>query len=903
MPLFGGGRDDLVEPNFFTYVWRHSRKEQIVVLLFVLFSLPFYWASLDIPRVIVNDAIQGRAFKDGITQIHGFQLHFTLPSFLGGTKFEISEGFLLNQFQYLFALSFLFLGFTLINGAFKYAINVRKGILGERMLRRLRFELFQLVMRFRPEEIRATKSAEISSMIKDEVEPIGGFFGEAFITPVFLSTQALTALAFILVQDIWLGLLTALIIGVQSIIIPRLRKEQIRLGWQRQIASRKLAGRIGEIVDAAPMLHAHGLVANQSADIGDRLGNLFRIRLALFRRKFSVKFLNNLLAQITPFLFYTLGGYLALTGQLDIGQLVAVIAAYRDLPTPVKELIDWDQQRADVTVKFEQVVKVFSRELMPGIEDQPELQPELLSVLPIRISGLKHVDRRSGTLLDPLNFDLDHPAHIALVGPQGGGNVILARILGRQVSDFSGKLTLAGQSMDALSTDFLSRHILYLGSDPYVMSGSVRDNLCLALRRHQPPKVDDPEAERTGNPLYPVEADWHDYAHIGIDGPEGLDQVIIDALHVVGAYDRVFTAGLAERLGDAIEIDIQERLIAARDAIHTRLQESSLTDLVEFFDARRFNSMATLGENLLFGNCVGTRFAPENIALDPFFRSILDAESLTEPLVKIGIRIAETVVDVRRETAPGSSILERYAFVAQTELDVLKRIISDGTSRRKNAAHLAARSALIGFALSYIEQRHRLGLVDDALKDRILRARLSFKTYLSTDAQKSVEFYVSSTLQASMTLRENLLFGRIAGGTLRAEERIEALIREVLQQHDLVGVVVRQGLSREAGPGGRLLAAEQRAMIALTRAVLTRPEVLILDNALGVLDPAQQQDVMARLLKHFAGRTLFVTFPTGAATAGFDCVLTFNGHRLAQAKPDRDQNSVREAVSTAAGGS
>jgi hypothetical protein len=32
------------------------------------------------------------------------------------------------------------------------------------------------------------------------------------------------------------------------------------------------------------------------------------LRLRIYRRKFMVKFLNNLLAQMTPFLFYCIGG-------------------------------------------------------------------------------------------------------------------------------------------------------------------------------------------------------------------------------------------------------------------------------------------------------------------------------------------------------------------------------------------------------------------------------------------------------------------------------------------------------------------------------------------------------------------------------------------------------------------
>ena len=38
-------------------------------------------------------------------------------------------------------------------------------------------------------------------MIKDEVEPLGGFIGDAFVQPFFLGGQILTAIVFILVQN------------------------------------------------------------------------------------------------------------------------------------------------------------------------------------------------------------------------------------------------------------------------------------------------------------------------------------------------------------------------------------------------------------------------------------------------------------------------------------------------------------------------------------------------------------------------------------------------------------------------------------------------------------------------------------------------------------------------------
>ena len=50
--------------------------------------------------------------------------------------------------------------------------------------------------------------------------------------------------------------------------------------------------------------------------------------------------------------------------------MVGVLLAYKDLPSPIKELIDWDQQRQDVQIKYEQVIDQFQPEGMMA----PELQ-------------------------------------------------------------------------------------------------------------------------------------------------------------------------------------------------------------------------------------------------------------------------------------------------------------------------------------------------------------------------------------------------------------------------------------------------------------------------------------------------------------------------------------------------
>ena len=63
--------------------------------------------------------------------------------------------------------------------------------------------------------------------------------------------------------------------------------------------------------------------------------------------------------KIVPLLFFSIGGYLAIKGHLSLGALVAVLAAYADMTSPWRELLDYYQQKEDMTIRFQQVVREF----------------------------------------------------------------------------------------------------------------------------------------------------------------------------------------------------------------------------------------------------------------------------------------------------------------------------------------------------------------------------------------------------------------------------------------------------------------------------------------------------------------------------------------------------------------
>src|SRR5258706_5587497 len=484
-----------------------------------------YYLSLDLPKTIINKAIQGDAFKkDTVTHWLGMDL---------------------ERLPYLLALSIVFLGLIVLNGWLKFQINTMKGWMGERMLRRLRYGLFDYILRFPLTRFRRVKAAEMATMIKDEVEPLGGFIGEALITPLFLGGRAMTSMFFILYQHSAVGLIALAIVGVQAFSIPKLRRRMLVRGRERQLTARALAGRIAEGVDGAAEIHAHDTSNYERAEISSRLGPIFRIRFELYHRKFMVKFLNNFLSQVTPFLFYTVGGYLVITGQLDIGALVAVIAAYKDLPSPVKELIDWDQQRLDVEIKYQQVVEQFAGEEVAPPEAQALIipLPELPRAGKLCGTGVSLVDDSGARVLENVSFEAGLDEHVAIVGRQGASE--LAQIMARLLPPTSGSLELCGVDLVRAPEALTGRAFSYVGSPAYLFPVSVRDNIVYGLKhaplreapyegeaaRHR--ELEALEATRTGCSPLAINPDWTAYAAAGVSGPAAMEQGIQARLKTV----------------------------------------------------------------------------------------------------------------------------------------------------------------------------------------------------------------------------------------------------------------------------------------------------------------------------------------------------------------------------------
>ena len=157
-----------MDKSIFKFIWKYSKRDQIILLMVTLLTFPILYVSLELPKRIINDAIGGS--NDGAVLL----------------------GVSLSQVQFLLVLCAAFLVAVLVNGLLKMRLNTMKGVLAERLLRRFRYQLLTRILRFPRPYFRSTSQGELVSMVTSEAEPLGGIMGDMLSQPVLQAGQTST---------------------------------------------------------------------------------------------------------------------------------------------------------------------------------------------------------------------------------------------------------------------------------------------------------------------------------------------------------------------------------------------------------------------------------------------------------------------------------------------------------------------------------------------------------------------------------------------------------------------------------------------------------------------------------------------------------------------------------------
>jgi glucan exporter ATP-binding protein len=137
-----------------------------------------------------------------------------------------------------------------------------------------------------------------------------------------------------------------------------------------------------------------------------------------------------------------------------------------------------------------------------------------------------------------------------------------------------------------------------------------------------------------------------------------------------------------------------------------------------------------------------------------------------------------------------------------------------------------------------------------------------------------------------VVFQETLLFNRSIAENLRVgkPDATEAELREAAARAQALDFIDRNpdGLEARIGERGRLLSGGERQRLAIARALLKDPPILILDEATSALDPVTEERVSQALDEVMKGRTTFVIAHRLATVRNATRILVFNNGRVVE---------------------
>jgi glucan exporter ATP-binding protein len=135
-----------------------------------------------------------------------------------------------------------------------------------------------------------------------------------------------------------------------------------------------------------------------------------------------------------------------------------------------------------------------------------------------------------------------------------------------------------------------------------------------------------------------------------------------------------------------------------------------------------------------------------------------------------------------------------------------------------------------------------------------------------------------------VVFQETLLFNRSIAENLRVgkPDATPEEMREAAARAQALEFIDRkpEGLEARIGERGRLLSGGERQRLAIARALLKNPPILILDEATSALDPVTEAKVQAALDEVMKGRTTFVIAHRLATVRKATRILVFQNGRV-----------------------
>jgi ABC-type multidrug transport system fused ATPase/permease subunit len=803
----------------FSWVLERYRGVQVLLILLILVAIFLRVFPLEMQKRIVNSAI-------GLRNVNA-----------------------------LFLYCGLYLSAVVLAGLFKYVINLLQGFIGQKILLEMRAQIYNHILSLPLTFFRRTPPGMVIASLTSELSAIGEFMGGAIAVPVINILTLLAFAGYMVYLDPLLAVLSLSIYPVEIIIIPILQKRFNRLNRDRIDVTRSMSNVIGEAISGMHEIQGNAGYELENRKLERFSSRLFQIRLRMNNFKFLTKFANNFFQSLGPFVLFVVGGYLTIEGRFDLGALVAFLSAYEKLYDPWKELMDYYQDYQDSKVRYHQIMDYF--DVKPEFQRLPleDRQPHYLAG-DIDVEHLSFMPDEQIRILDQISLSISSGEQLALVGLSGSGKSTLAMIIGQLYLYTSGHVLIDGIELRTLTRMDVSHNVGYVAQYPFIFDGTIVENLlyaCHSLNQNGP----------------------------GRERPLPTREEIFRVLDKIGFSEDILVMGLNTLLSSERHPEFARKLIAVRKLFFQRWG-NELAELVDFFDANRFQYYTSIAENIIFGHPNRKPYQLEELPTNRLFREFLDEAALIEPLLHLGEELAVSTVGLLKGLEEDDFFFQ-MSPIAADDFERYSEIVDRLTRSGRERLPRGLEDALLGLALRFTPALHKMASLSADLEHQLLQARSLFMHRVSREDPQAIAFYRPEEYLYAHSVLENIIFGHLRTEHALTNEQIRQNVVELLAEATLLDDVREVGLEFAVGSKGDRLSGGQKQKIGLARALLKNPSILILDEATASLDNTSQARIQHLLNSELKGKhTLIAVAHRLEMVREFDLIAVMKAGRIVE---------------------
>ena len=801
----------ITKRSLFSWILHRHWPLQLLLLLVIIVSIFFRVVPLELQKRIINIAIE------------------------------------LKKTDLLFLYCGLYLGAAILFSTLKFVINMLQAYIGQKILLEMRDQLYQHILRLPLQFFRQTQPGTVMTSLMAELGAVGGFLGSALAIPITSVLTLLTFAGYMIFLNPKLALISLAIYPVEIILIPVLQKRFNRLNAIRVDESRSMSNVVSEAISGVHEIQGNASYRLEMDKFGHFADRLFSLAKRMYLYKFGIKFYNNLFQNMGPFFLFLVGGYLTIQGQLTLGALVAFLSAFEKIYDPVKELISYYEEFQDAQVRYQCVMERFDIE--PEFELMPTDRPVHHIKGEIEVKDLEYRLDNGVRLFSEVSFHVRPGEQIALVGFSGSGKSSLAMVLGQLYPYRQGSVLLDGHELRELTKMDVTCNIGFVAQHPFIFNGTVRDNLlygsrALLLAEGEGSKRTLPSREK-----------------------------VFEMLRTVGLAEDVTRFGLNMIIPRECCEPMMEHFIWMRQLIRERFGEK-LTEVVEPFDVNNFLHYSTIHDNLFFSDVYPTEYLPENLPHNRAFLKFLADTKLDEPLLQLGMELARKTVNLFENLGENESFSFEASPMQAKSFEMYKTILPRFALSGTRTLDRKDKALLLYLALQYSPAKHTIVAIPESLQENIVRARHRFiqevvgvelrtcsdrndEAKLKKSERKGFSLHCGAEYMFSHSVIENLVYGNLKSEQTSAAADLLAQIMDLLKKEEM-DEVMNAGLDFEVGSKGDRLSGGQQQKIALARAFLKEPSILIMDEATAGLDNTSQAHIQRFIETQLKGKSTVV---------------------------------------------